>query len=99
MTNPNLPFIKEQHRFPSQTIAPQALAWHQGALWIGSRDLRLIYIMSPQSGSVLETIVPESPGIPWAAVSTGDDIWFTLGEGTDDDRYLCRYVGERGFSQ
>ncbi len=52
--------------------------------------------MSPQTGSVLETIEP--PGIPWAAVSTGNDLWFTLGEGAEDDRYLCRYVVGKGFS-
>ncbi len=96
MTNQNLPSVQEQRRLPAQTIAPQALAWHDGALWIGSRDLRLIYIMKPQDGSIVESI--EAPGIPWAAVSTGDSLVFTIGEGTEDDRYLWRYVPGTGFS-
>ena len=40
----------------------------------------------------------EAPGIPWAAVSTGDGLWFTIGEGPDDDRFLWRYVSGKGFS-
>jgi len=39
----------------------------------------------------------EAPGIPWAAVSAGDNLWFTLGEGADDDRYLRCYVPGKGF--
>jgi hypothetical protein len=41
----------------------------------------------------------EAPGIPWAAVSVGDALWFTLGEGADDDRYLRRYVPGKGFAE
>jgi hypothetical protein len=31
-------------------------------------------------------------------VSAGDALWFTLGEGTDDDRYLRRFVPGKGFA-
>jgi hypothetical protein len=31
-------------------------------------------------------------------VSVGEDIWFTLGEGAEDDRYLRRYLPGKGFS-
>ncbi|MEY2576101.1 MAG: hypothetical protein QOF80_1588 [Verrucomicrobiota bacterium] len=41
----------------------------------------------------------EAPGTPWAAVSAGDALWFTLGEGDKDDRYLWRYVAGKGFSE
>jgi hypothetical protein len=41
----------------------------------------------------------EAPGTPWAAVSVGDALWFTLGEGDQDDRYLWRYVPGKGFSR
>ena len=41
----------------------------------------------------------EAPGIPWAAVSVGDAIWFTLGEGAEDDRYLRRFVPGKGFAE
>jgi hypothetical protein len=39
----------------------------------------------------------EAPGIPWAAVSAGESLWFTLGEGADDDRYLRRFELGKGF--
>jgi hypothetical protein len=68
-----------------------------GELWMGSRDLRRVYRLEAGTFSVLEEI--DAPGIPWAAVSTGDSIWFTLGEGPDDDRYLRRYVNGAGFSE
>ncbi|MBA2241930.1 MAG: hypothetical protein H0W04_03430, partial [Chthoniobacterales bacterium] len=35
----------------------------------------------------------------WAAVSIGDALWFTLGEGADYDRYLRRCVPGRGWSE
>jgi hypothetical protein len=63
---------------------------------MGSRDLRRIYRIERDSWTVTEE--REAPGIPWAAVSAGNDLWFTLGEGTDDDRYLRRYVIGQGFS-
>jgi hypothetical protein len=91
-----LPSIAERRRFPAPAVTPQALAWHGETLWIGSRDLRRIYKMDPKSWTVLEET--DAPGIPWAAVSTGKDLWFTLGEGPEDDRYLWRYEPGKGFS-
>jgi hypothetical protein len=64
---------------------------------MGSRDLRRIYKIDPNAWTVLEEM--EAPGIPWAAVSTGKELWFTLGEGPEDDRYLRRYVPGEGFSE
>ncbi|MFN2509425.1 MAG: hypothetical protein ABR589_11710 [Chthoniobacterales bacterium] len=63
---------------------------------MGSRDLRRIYGIDPKTWSVIA--VTEAPGIPWAAVSTGDSLWFTLGEGAEDDRYLRRYKVRAGFA-
>ncbi|HEY4282407.1 MAG TPA: hypothetical protein VGM62_05020 [Chthoniobacterales bacterium] len=91
-----LPSIVEHVRHPSPTITPQALAWHNGALWIGSRDLSRIYGIDPKTWKVFEE--REAPGIPWSAVSTGDDLRFTIGEGADDDRYLWTYRPGNGFS-
>ena len=51
--------------------------------------------MEKGSWKVLEEM--EAPGIPWAAVSTGDKLWFTLGEGEADDRYLHPFQPGRGF--
>src|SRR4051812_40156065 len=88
--------IIEKKRHPSPTITPQALAWHAGKLWIGSRDLRRIYEVEPESFRVIQDL--EAPGIPWAAVSHGDSIFFNLGEGENDDRYIWQFVPGKGFS-
>ena len=92
-----LPTINEIKRQVSPAPTPQALAWHDGQLWFGSRDLRRVYRMDPQNWKMVEEV--EAPGIPWAAVSVGDALWFTLGEGADDDRYLRRYVPGKGFAE
>ena len=91
-----LPFIAEIERKHSPAITPQALAWHEGELWFGSRDLQRIYRMDPANWKVLED--HPAPGTPWAAVSAGQVLWFTLGEGPDDDRYLRRFEPGKGFS-
>jgi hypothetical protein len=92
----DLPVIRERERRVSPARTPQALAWHQDELWFGSRDLKRIYRMDPQGWKVLDEI--DAPGIPWAAVSVGDVLWFTIGEGEDDDRYLRRFIPGKGFS-
>jgi hypothetical protein len=92
----NLPVISEKEQLPSPGRTPQALTWHREELWMGSRDLQRIYRMEKRSWRVIEEM--ETPGIPWAAVSAGDALWFTLGEGAEDDRYLRRYVVGKGFS-
>jgi hypothetical protein len=53
--------------------------------------------MDHKTWEILEEM--KAPGIPWAAVSAGDALWFTLGEGADDDRYLRHYVSGKGFSE
>ena len=63
---------------------------------MGSRDLRRVYGIDMKTWEVFEET--EAPGIPWAAVSTGKDLWFTIGEGSEDDRYLRRYLPGKGFS-
>jgi hypothetical protein len=89
--------IKEIKRLDSPAVTPQALTWHGGELWMGSRDLRRIYRLESGTFAVIEEI--DAPGIPWAAVSAGESLWFTLGEGADDDRYLRRYEIGKGFSE
>ncbi|MEP6822984.1 MAG: hypothetical protein ABI946_11615 [Chthoniobacterales bacterium] len=95
-TSSDLPPIIKQERRTAPAIAPQALAFHEGNVWISSRDLRRVYVIDPASWKVREEF--EVPGIPWAAVSVGDALWFTLGEGENDDRYLRHYVPGQGFS-
>src|SRR4030095_5746615 len=92
-----LPTIVEQERFPSPAPTPQALAWDGNKLWMGSRDLRRIYVIDPQKWDVLEE--KEPPGVPWAAVATNGTLRFTIGEGPNDDRYIRRFVPDVGFSE
>lgn len=94
-TTSELPAVKERKRFASPARTPQALAWHEGQLWMGSRDLRRIYALDPTTGKVRAEM--EAPGIPWAAVSTGDELRFTIGEGAEDDRYIHRLKPGSGF--
>ena len=91
--------VIEKHRLPSPATTPQALTWdsRNKTLWMGSRDLRRIYAIDRKSGTVLEE--QEAPGIPWAAVAVNGELRFTIGEGTDDDRYIYRYTSESGFSK
>ena len=97
MITQELPTIREMTRHPAPAITPQALAWHNESLWMGSRDLRRVYRIDVKTWTVSEETA--APGIPWAAVSAGDALRFTLGEGADDDRYIRRYVIGRGFSE
>ena len=96
VTTRELPSISERRRLPSPAITPQALAWHSNALWMGSRDLRRIYTIDVKTWMVVQET--EAPGIPWAAVSLGDVLRFTIGEDPDDDRYLRSYVPASGFN-
>ena len=95
--NLKLPTIIEGGRFPSPAPAPQALAWQADKLWMGSRDLRRIYVIDPKKWKVLDE--KEPPGIPWAAVATNGTLRFTIGEGPNDDRYIRRFAPESGFSE
>ena len=95
--NLKLPTIIERGRYPSPAPAPQALAWQGDKLWMGSRDLRRIYVIDPKKWEVLHE--KEPPGIPWAAVATNGTLRFTIGEGPNDDRYIRRFAPEVGFSE
>jgi hypothetical protein len=92
-----LPTIIERGRLPSPAPAPQALAWDGNKLWMGSRDLRRIYVIDPKTWEVFDE--KEPPGIPWAAVATNGTLRFTIGEGPNDDRYIRRFVPDVGFSE
>ena len=91
-----LPTVVENRRFRAPAVTPQALAWHNGALWLGSRDQKRVYGINVQTGEIIEE--RDAPGIPWAAVSTGNELRFTIGEGADDDRYIWTYTPGSGFS-
>jgi hypothetical protein len=89
--------ITERQRLSSPAVTPQALAWHSDSLWMGSRDLRRLYKIDIETWTVLEEIA--APGIPWAAVSIGDALRFTIGAGSDDDRCVYEYAPGEGFAK
>jgi hypothetical protein len=47
--------VIEKSRFASPATTPQALAWDSRSktLWMGSRDLRRIYVIDREKGTVL----------------------------------------------
>jgi len=101
-----LPTIKEQKRFRSPTVTPQALAWDGKQLWISSRDLGFLYkvraglasgVTSVDTLEIIDEADP--PGVVWAAVATNGAMHVTIGKGTNDDRYVYRYTTDRGFSK
>ena len=95
MNTAELPAVVERRRLPSPVPAPQALAWHRGQCWLGSRDARRLVCLDADRWTVLADVA--APGIPWSAVPVGDALYLTSGEGPDDDRYLRRYEPGRGF--
>ena len=63
---------------------------------MGSRDLRRIYAIDVNTWTVVQET--EAPGIPWAAVSMGEALRFTIGEDPEDNRYLRSYDPANGFN-
>jgi hypothetical protein len=92
-----LSFVREERRVQAPATTPQALAWDGRHLWMGSRDLRRIYVIDPNEWRVVEEV--EAPGIPWAAVAENGSVCFTIGEDPDDDRYIYRYEKGSGFQK
>ncbi len=92
-----LPSIIEQRRVAAPCVTPQALAFQGEELWLSSRDLGLLYRVEVESWEVVETIKP--PGVIWAAVSLGEELRCTIGEGAEDDRYVYSYSRRAGFEK
>lgn len=98
MRNNDFSEITGQKRFQSPVVTPQALAWDGKQLWLSSRDLGTLYKIDIDTGKVVEEIDP--PGVVWAGVSLGDgEMRFTIGKGLNDDRYVYRYVPDKGFTK
>ncbi len=83
----------EQHSSP--VVTPQALAWDGKQLWLSSRDEGRICRLKAGEWKVEEEIHP--PGIAWAAVMAKGVLYFTIGEGSNDERYIYRYTADEGF--
>src|ERR1700682_3478392 len=92
-----LPTIKEQKRFPSPGVTPQALAWDGQRFWMSSRDLGTLYKLDRDKWKTIDEIDP--PGVVWAAVATNGAMHFTIGKGLNDDRYVYRYDSKDDFTK
>ena len=93
----DLPQILERRRLRAPAVSPQALAWHDGLLWLSSRDEPRLFALDPASWTVRKEW--EVPGIAWAGVGVGSELRFTLGHGAQDDRYVWRFVPGKGFDE
>lgn len=89
--------VDEKRRVASPSVAPQALAWDGGNLWLSSRDLGTLYRLKNDQLEIAEEIDP--PGVVWAGVLTNDGWRFTIGKGLNDDRYIYRYTEADGFAK
>ena len=87
--------LTEIKRHPAPVETPQALAWDGQRLWMSSRDRGTLCTIDPKTWKVIDEIDP--PGIVWAAVATNDGWRFTIGKGTNDDRYVYGYRDDAGF--
>ena len=88
--------ITQRHISPA--VTPQALAWDGNHLWMSSRDLGTLYKIDIGRWKIVQEIDP--PGTVWAGVSLGNgNMYFTIGKGLNDDRYIYRYTPESGFSK
>ncbi|HEX4653929.1 MAG TPA: hypothetical protein VH227_06745 [Candidatus Udaeobacter sp.] len=80
------------------TVTPQALAWDGNHLWVSSRDFGTLYKIDIGRWTIVEEIDP--PGTVWAGVSSSNgNMYFTIGKGLNDDRYIYRYSLEEGFTK
>jgi hypothetical protein len=92
-----LPTVQEIKRIKSPAVTPQALASTGKEFWMSSRDLGTLYRTEGDGLQIVEEIDP--PGIVWAGVATNNGWRFTIGKGSNDDRYIYRYSAADGFDR
>jgi hypothetical protein len=89
------PSVVAQRRLRAPIVTPQALAWDGRALWMSSRDRGTLCKIDSKDWKTVDEIDP--PGVVWAAVATNGAMHFTVGKGSNDDRYVYRYSADAGF--
>ena len=87
--------VIETRRLPSPAPRPQALASDGENLWMGSIETSRLYKIDPLHWTVLEESA--APGKPWGMTVVGNELRVVCGEGTEDDRYVRRFVPGHGF--
>ncbi len=84
-------------RMPSPAPRPQSLAFDGETLWMGSIETCRIYGIDPIHWTVREET--EAPGKPWGITVMGDELRVIIGEGSEDNRVIRRYVPGHGFKK
>jgi len=87
---------REVARMPSPAPAPQALAFDGTLLWMGSWESQRIYGIALPPFTVAEEA--NAPGRPVGMVAVGEDLRMVCSEGSDDRRFIRRYVLGHGFT-
>ncbi len=64
-------------------------------MWLSSRDLGTLHQLDLANWKIAGEVDP--PGIVWAAVAGNGRMYFTLGKGLNDDRFVYRYAPDEGF--
>jgi hypothetical protein len=95
MQQQELPAVREVMRVPSPAPAPQALAFDGETLWLGSWETQRIYGIVPQRFTVFEEA--NAPGRPVGMVSVGEELRVVCSEGSEDSRFIRRYIPGHGF--
>jgi len=86
--------IQELKRLASPAPKPQSLAWDGSTLWMGSRETRGIYAISPDTWTVGWQTV--APGTPYGITCIGKELRVLCGE-SGDNRIIRRCVPGQGF--
>jgi len=87
--------VTELQRLPSPAPLPQSLGFDGETLWMGSRETRRMYAIDAQTWNARDE--GEAPGTPWGLTIVGDELRVICGEGSDDNRFMRRFIPGRGW--
>jgi hypothetical protein len=91
-----LPRIQELRRVPAPAPEPQALACDGKSVWLSSRVTKEIHVLDAAEWTVRRKY--PAPGTTYGFTVIGAELRAVVGE-EDDDRYLRRFLPEKGFVQ
>jgi glutamine cyclotransferase len=87
--------IRELNRRRAPFERPQSITFNGQSLWVGSIATETVYELDPATLAILRESV--APGKPWGMTSVGDELRVICGEPPDDNRFIRKFVPEKGF--
>jgi hypothetical protein len=87
--------IQELKRVTSPAPKPQSLAWDGHSLWMGSRETKRIYAVTPGTRTI--GWESEAPGVPYGMIFAGNELMVLCGETAEDHRIIRRCLPGKGF--